>query len=147
MSKTLFRELLIKEPSYHMVIDLWIYADGTIGFNRSLPKEKRRPPCDCTDSCFHGWESIGACGRANPLRLANVEEYLEARQKILETNIIQPLPNRWLPALNPGDIVLLEEGLFWLEQDIELIPLTSEQKEILVKTHPGDNDKFIKYCE
>lgn len=46
MSQTLFRTLFDKDrkPNYTMVVDLWIYADGTIGFNRSLPREKRRTP-------------------------------------------------------------------------------------------------------
>ena len=131
------------EPNYFMVIDLWVYGDGSIGFVENWRIKKG---CGCDYKCGKGWKQISACFDSKPIRLATQSEYLAARQKTLASGVVLPLPDDNLPALNPGEIVLLEEGLFVLGQDIELIPLTLEQKKELLRIHPGDNDKFIDYC-
>lgn len=33
------------------------------------------------------------------------------------------LPNDMLPALDPGDVVVLKEGIFWITRDWQIIPL------------------------
>jgi len=129
------------EIYYWMVVDLWIYRDGTIGFSNH-PKRQ----CDCTKKCKKNQETISACFDAQPIRLCTQSEYLKAREKTINSNISFPLPNKFLPSLDPGDIILLKEGLFFLGQNIEIIPLTSEQKKELLRNHPGDNDKFLDYC-
>lgn len=126
-----------------MVIDLWVYSDGSIGFRQH---RKVKKGCGCDYKCEKGWNLIAKCFDSKPIKLATKSKYLAARQKTLASGVVLPLPDNNLPALNPGEIVLLEQGLFLLGQDIELIPLTSEQKKELLRIHPGDNDKFIDYC-
>ena len=128
--------------NYTMVIDLWTYADGSIGFS-GRPNKKG---CGCEQECGKLRKQISACFDSRPIKLATKLEYLAAREETLASGVVLPLPDDFLPALNPGEIVLLEQGLFLLGQDIELIPLTSEQKQELLRIHPGDNDRFIDYC-
>ncbi len=118
--KTLFRPLTYNEPNYSMAIDLWWHDNGQIGFNCCPRIDKYK------------------C-----VRLVNVKEFNEARQKTLETGVYLPLPNEYLPALDSGDTVLLEEGLFWLGENIKLIPLTQKQQEYFLSFPQNERIKKL----
>lgn len=130
MSKSLFRLLTSNEPNYSMAIDLWVYRNGSIGFHRDLLIDR------------------SLCNTKRPIRLANLEEYLKAREKTIATNIFLPLPNEYLPALDSGDTILLYEGFFRLGQDIEPIPFTVEQQEKLLSYRQNQRVKelFERIC-
>jgi hypothetical protein len=34
------------------------------------------------------------------------------------------LPNGILPALDPGDVVVLSEGVYWLDRDWKILPIS-----------------------
>ncbi len=47
-------------------------------------------------------------------------------QEAIEKSAGQRLPNDLLPALSPGDVVSLAEGLFWINADWELCNVKEE---------------------
>ena len=44
-------------------------------------------------------------------------------QRAIEVSAGRPLPNDFLPALDPGDVVILADGIFWVDSQWHLIPL------------------------
>jgi hypothetical protein len=54
----------------------------------------------------------------------NWEKGKPARREELEQSIERSrggrLPSDFLPALDPGDVVILEDGIFWIDRDWKL---------------------------
>lgn len=44
----------------------------------------------------------------------------EELELAIERSRGQRLPNNFLPALDPGDVVILEDGIFWIDSEWKL---------------------------
>jgi hypothetical protein len=41
------------------------------------------------------------------------------------------LPNDLLPALDPGDVIEIQEGTYWIDRDWQVLPLPSTRSETI----------------
>lgn len=55
--------------------------------------------------------------KGKPARRAELEQAIECSRG-------KRLPNDFLPALDPGDVVILEDGIFWIDREWNLQSVT-----------------------